>query len=154
MLSRLTEFDRTFDVLDELRRQMDRVWNDYDGSWGLARTPTQALSAATWPRFNMADAGTELVVTADVPGLTEKELGVSLEDGVLTVSGERRAVAPEGYTVLRRERGELRFARSVALPFKVDPEKTAASLKDGVLTITLAKAPEARPRQIAVRVQS
>lgn len=153
MLSRLTDFDRTFDVLDELRRQMDRVWDDYDGTWGLSRTPTQTLSGATWPRFNVLDAGTNLVVTADVPGLGEKDLDVSLEDGVLTVSGERKALAPEGYTAHRRERAALRFARSVALPFKVDAEKTTASVKDGVLTITLAKAPEARPRQITVRAQ-
>lgn len=153
MLSRLTDFDGTFDVLDELRRQMDRVWNDYDGTWGFARTPTQALSPATWPRINVLDSGANVVVTADVPGLTDKEIDVSLEDGVLTVSGERKELAPEGYTVLRRERAALGFTRSVALPFKVDAEKTTATVKDGVLTIALAKAPETRPRQIAVRAQ-
>jgi len=154
MLSRLTDFDRTFDVLDELRRQMDRVWDDYDGTWGIARSPTQALSAASWPRFNVFDAGANLVITADVPGMTEKELQVSLEDGVVRVSGERKATAPEGFTVHRRERPSLRFARTVALPVKVDAERTSATVKDGVLTITLAKAPEARPRQIAVKAQA
>jgi HSP20 family protein len=154
MLSRLNDFDRTFDVLDELRRQMDRVWDDYDGTWGFRRTPTQTLSAASWPRFNVHDAGANLVVTADVPGMTENDLVVSLEDGVLTVSGERKAFAPEGYAVHRRERAALQFARSVALPVKIDAERTTAAVKDGVLTITLAKAPEARPRQIAVRGQS
>jgi HSP20 family protein len=153
MFSRLTDFDRTFDVLDELRRQMDRVWDDYDGAWGVARTPTQALSATTWPRLNVLDAGANLVVTADVPGMTEKELDVSLEDGVLTLRGERKTFVPEGYAAHRRERPALRFTRSVALPLKVDAEKAAATVKDGVLTITLAKAPEARPRQIAVRAQ-
>lgn len=154
MLSRLNDFDRTFDVLDELRRQMDRVWDDYDGTWGFSRTPTQTLSGASWPRFNVHDAGANLVVTADVPGMTEKDLAVSLEDGVLTVSGERKPFAPEGYAVHRRERSALQFARSVSLPVKIDAERTAATVKDGVLTITLAKAPEARPRQIAVRSQS
>jgi len=154
MLSRLTDFDRTFDVLDELRRQMDRVWSDYDGSWGIARSPTQTLSAAVWPRFNVLDAGSNLVVTADVPGLGDKDLQVSFEDGVLTVAGERKGLAPEGYTAHRRERSDVRFSRSVALPLKVDAEKATASVKDGVLTITIAKAPEARPRQIAVRSQA
>jgi HSP20 family protein len=151
MFSRLTEFDRTFDVLDELRRQMDRVWNDYEGAWGVTRAPTQALSSTSWPRFNLLDAGANLVVTADVPGISEKDLTVSLEDGVLTVSGERKPLAPEGYAVHRRERAALRFGRSVALPVKIDAEKVSATVKDGVLTITLAKAAEARPRQIAVR---
>lgn len=151
MFTRMNELDRTFDVLDELRRQMDRVWNDYDGTWGPGRAPTQALSAASWPRFNVLDAGASLLVTADVPGLTEKDLEVTFQDNVLTVSGERKAPAPEGYTIHRRERPELQFSRSIALPVKVDAEKTAATVKDGVLTITLAKAPEVRPRQIAVR---
>jgi len=47
---------------------MDRVWNDYDGSWGVSRSPTQALTTASWPRFNVLDAGANLLVTADVPG--------------------------------------------------------------------------------------
>lgn len=154
MLTRVTEFDRTFDVLDELRRQMDRVWSDYDGTWGGTRAPTQSLSGASWPRLNVLDAGANLVVTADVPGMTEKDLEVALEENVLTVSGERKSLAPDGYTSHRRERPALRFARSLALPVKVDAERTTANVKDGVLTITLSKAPEARPRQIAVRVQS
>jgi len=154
MFSRLTDFDRTFDVLDELRRQMDRVWNDYEGAWGITRSPTQALTSANWPRFNVLDAGANLLVMADVPGMTEKDLQVSLEDGVLTVSGEQKAVAPEGYAVHRRERPALRFGRSVALPVKIDAEKVTANVKDGVLTISLAKAPEARPRQITVRASS
>jgi HSP20 family protein len=154
MFSRLTDFDRTFDVLDELRRQMDRVWNDYDGSWGVTRSATQTLTSASGPRFNVLDAGANLLVTADVPGMTEKDLQVSLEDGVLTVSGERKAYAPEGYAAHRRERPAPRFARSVALPVKIDAEKVTANVKDGVLTITLAKAPEARPRQITVRAAS
>ena len=152
MLSRLTDFDRTFDVLDELRRQMDRVWGDIDGTWGVA-PGVSTMTTAAWPRFNVFDAGANLVVTADVPGLTEKELAVSLEDGVLSISGERKLTAPEGYTAHRRERPALRFSRSVALPVKVDVDRAQAAVKDGVLTITLAKAPEARPRQIAVRAQ-
>jgi len=154
MFSRLTDIDRTFDVLDELRRQMDRVWSDYDGSWGPSGAAAQPLSSAGFPRFEVTDAGANLVVTADVPGMTDKDLQVSLEDGVLTVAGERKPDAPEGYTAHRRERGAFKFTRSLALPIKVDGDKTSATVKDGVLAITLSKAPEARPRQIAVRAQS
>lgn len=153
MLTRLTDFDRTIDLLDEFRRQMDRVWDDYDGSWGFARTPTQQLSGTTWPRFNVFDAGANLVVTSDVPGMTEKDFELSLEDNVLSIRGERKLSPPAGFTPHRQERAALRFARSIALPLKIDPEKTEASVKDGVMTITLAKAPEARPRQITVRGQ-
>ena len=154
MFSRINGLDRTFDVLDELRRQMDRVWSDYDGTWGTGGAPVQALSAASWPRFNALDAGANVIVTADVPGLSEKDFEVTFHDNVLTVSGHRKAPAPEGYAVHRRERPELQFSRSIALPVKIDVEKTSATMKDGVLTITLAKAPEVRPRQIAVRASS
>lgn len=153
MLTRLTDFDRTFDLLDEFRRQMDRVWDDYEGTWGTS-SPFGQREAVAWPRFNVFDADTKLVVTSDVPGLTEKDLEVSLEEGVLTVSGERKTEVPAGYTVHRQERDTIRFQRSIALPLKVDAEATTATVKNGVLTITLAKAPEARPRTIAVKAQS
>jgi len=152
MLNRLTDFDRTYDVLDELRRQMDRVWTDFDGGWSGGRA--QSSMVAAFPRFSLFDAAANFVVRADVPGMTEKDIEVTLEDGVLSVRGESKPAAVEGYAVHRRERAAVRFARSLALPAKVDAEKTTAAVKDGVLTITMAKAPEARPRQIAVRSQT
>lgn len=150
MLSRLTDFNGTFDLLEEVRRQMDRVWDDFD------RAPARAPMAATagFPRVNLFDTGAELVVEADVPGLADKDIELTLHDGVLTLAGERKIAPPEGYAPRRQERAAYRFSRSLALPVKVDAEKTVAVVKDGVLTITLAKAPEARPRQIAVKAQS
>lgn len=155
MLSRQSEFDRSYDVLDELRRQMDRVWGDLDQRWGhVARAQATPFSAATFPRINVFDAGAELVVQADVPGLGEKDFEVTLHENVLTLAGKRSEAAPEGYAVHRQERASsFEFRRSFALPAKVDGEKTVASVKDGVLTIKLAKAAEAKPRQIAVRAQ-
>ena len=82
--------------------------------------------------------------------MTEKELQISLNQDVLTLSGERKPDAVEGYTVHRKERPSVRFSRSFSLPCKVDPEKTSAVLKNGVLTLALNKAAEAQPRQIAV----
>jgi len=153
MITRLSDrsHDRTFDVLDELRRQMNRVWEDYDVSWGVVPSSSQQLSAASWPRLNVLDAGAELIVTADVPGLGEKDIQLSLEDGVLTLSGERKVASPEGFSALRRERPAFRFTRTVALPGKVDPERATATVEKGVLTVKVAKAAETRPRQIAVR---
>lgn len=148
MLSRLTDFHDSFDLLDELRRQMDSVWDD----WGVGRVPARTAAVAGFPRVNLFDAGAELVLEADVPGIPEKELEITLHDGVLTLAGERKATAPEGYATRRQERAAYKFSRSIALPAKVDPDKTVAAVKDGVLTVTLAKAPEARPRQIAVNV--
>jgi HSP20 family molecular chaperone IbpA len=109
--------------------------------------------AGTWPRVSLFDTGTALVLTADVPGLAEKDLKLTVHQDVLTLSGERKSDAPEGYSTHRRERAPASFSRSFALPSKVDAEKTTAQLKNGVLTVTLSKVPEAQPRQIQVQVR-
>lgn len=143
MLRRLTEYERPLDLFSELRRQMDQVWEDFDGG---AQAQYQAL--------RIRDAGANLLVDADLPGITEKNVDLTLADNVLYVTAERKLSAPEGYAPRRQERASFRFSRSVALPVKVDPEKVTATVKDGVLTVTLAKAEEARPRQIQVKVSS
>lgn len=140
MLRRFSDFDRPLDVFAELRRQMDQVWEDFD--------------ATASPRLSLSDAGESLVVEADVPGITEKEIDLTLADGVLVVTAERKLQDPQGYAPRRQERAGFRFSRTITLPCRVDPEKTTATVKDGVLAITLAKAEEARPRQIRVKVQS
>lgn len=143
MLRRLTEYERPLDLFSELRRQMDQVWEDFDGG---AQAQYQAL--------RVRDAGADLVVDADLPGISEKNVELTLADNVLYVTAERKLNAPEGYAPRRQERASFRFSRSVALPVKVDPEKVTAAVKDGVLTVTLSKAEEARPRQIQVKVSS
>jgi HSP20 family protein len=143
MLRRLTEYERPLDLFSELRRQMDQVWEDFDGS-----------PHARYEALHVRDAGTNLVVEADLPGISEKNVDLTLADNVLFVTAERKLTAPDGYAPRRQERASFRFSRSVALPVKVDPEKVTAAVKDGVLTVTLAKAEEARPRQIQVKVSS
>ena len=148
MLRQLGEFDHTFSMLDELRRRMDRMWQDWDAEEpGLSR---QLSSAQAWPRGNVIDTGTNLVLKADVPGVKEKDIQISMNQGALSISGERKSDAPEGYAVHRQERGAMSFARAFSLPVPVDADRTTAIIKDGVLTITLAKAPEAQPRKIGV----
>ncbi len=154
MLSRFNDLENTFALMDELRRRMDHVWEDFDPSWQGTTTPSpRTLSASSWPRINLYDGGSNLVLRADVPGLSDKDVQVTLNEGALSISGERKVAAPEGYSAHRQERSHVKFSRSLTLPCKVDSEHTTASVKNGVLTITLAKAPEAQPRQIAVRAQ-
>lgn len=149
MLGYTTDLDRTFRLMDQLRRRMDRVLDDFDQN---AESVGLRVAAGNFPRTNLIDTGSALVLEADLPGLSDKDVSVTLNQDVLTVSGERKTEVPEGYGVHRRERLPLRFSRSYALPSKIDPEKTQAVMKDGVLTITLEKAPELRPREISVRV--
>lgn len=140
------EFDSTIALLDQLRRRMDRVFDDAGDGIGLEPATGKA------PRVNFHDTGSALVLLADVPGVKESDLKVSLDQDVLTLSGERKSDTPEGFTAYRQERTPQRFSRSFALPVKVDPEKVSAVLSQGVLTVTLEKAPEVKPRQISVRI--
>jgi len=143
MLTRWNDFDRSLAMLDEFRRRMDSLFTDYDRG-------TLKAAHATWPRVNMYDADSKVVLEAEVPGVSKDNLDITVTKDVLALSGVRRVDVPEGYSVHRRERGALKFARSFTLPDRVDPEKVAAELKDGVLTITLEKAPEAQPKKITV----
>jgi HSP20 family protein len=152
MSSRLSDLENTFALMDELRRRMDRVWDGYDVS-GQGTTSPRSLSGAVFPRINVYDDGASLVLKADIPGLSEKDVQVTLNNGCLSISGERRVAPPEGYSTHRQERSHMKFARSVQLPCEISPDQTTAAMKNGVLTITLAKAAEAQPRQITVRTQ-
>jgi HSP20 family protein len=145
MLTFYNDWDRS---LAELRQQMSQLLDDFDSDW-----PSTSLFGwgRTWPRINLADSGDKVVVTAEVPGLSEKEVAVTIEQDVLSISGERRLQAPEGYSIHRQERGDFKFARSVAMPCKVDVEKATATVRNGVLTVALPKAPEAQPKRIEVR---
>ena len=89
-------------------------------------------------------------LTADVPGVTEDGLSVTVEDGHLTLEATRTVEVPEGYEATRSERPELTVSRTFRLPRTVDPEAITARLAHGVLTVTLAKREAARPRTITV----
>lgn len=153
MLTRFTPFDRTLALMDDWRRRMDRAFGDFQVPFAPAGTfeDPWSLSEATWPRVNLYDTGAGLLLTAEVPGLTAKDIQIQLENDVLTVSGERKVEVPQGYTAHRRERGSTSFTRTFSLPVKVDGEKVSASLKDGVLSLEMPKLPAAQPRQIAIK---
>jgi HSP20 family protein len=151
MLGSWSDFERTFAAMDDLRRKVEQALNDGQAN-GEAYDVFDGGAGARWPRVTLWDAGPHLMLKADIPGVNEKDLNLQLTNDVLTVSGERRVVAPEGYSVHRQERTPSRFSRSFTLPCRVNPETIGAALKDGVLTVTLPKAPESQPRQITVKV--
>jgi HSP20 family protein len=139
------DFDDVYTTLDSLRHNVNRLFESgFDRGW-----PGGASSRA-WPRSNVIDAGDSLIVTAEVPGLTDKDIEVTLNQDVLSLTGQRKVTVPEGYSAHRQERTPVAFARSFALPSRVDPEKVSARVKDGILTVKLEKATEARPRQIQI----
>jgi HSP20 family protein len=147
MLTRWNELDSTFALMDELRRRMDRTFEYAE--------PTFAqwfggASTDGWPRVAIYDAGDNLVVQAELPGVDQKSLDLSLHQDVLTMSGKRTTRAPEGFTAHRQERGAMSFSKSFSLPQQVDGERVTAEMKSGVLTVTLPKHPASKPRQITV----
>ncbi len=107
----------------------------------------------TWaPALDLFETKEHLVVKAELPGMKKEDIEISLQDGTLTVSGERKGESKtvEGDTS-RSERFFGRFQRSLALPRKVESGKVKATYKDGILTVTLPKAEEAKPRQIEIK---
>lgn len=160
MLTRWNELgfgglDRELSALDDLRNQMDRLFLDFERGWGPGRAPRAQrdwAAGAAWPHIALYDAGSELRLRAEVPGLSEKDLEISVEQSSLTIRGERTIDVPEGYSVHRQERGNRSFARSFTLPCRVDAERATANLKNGILEMTLPKVAEEQPRQIQVKV--
>ncbi len=144
MLTRWNDFERSLAMLDEFRRRMDTLFSGFDQGAFPAAT-------ATWPRVNLYDADSKVILEAELPGVARDDLDITVTRDTLSLAGVRKTDVPEGYSVHRRERGEVRFSRSFALRDKVDPEKASAKLRDGVLTVTLEKAPEAQPRKIALK---
>jgi HSP20 family protein len=152
MLYRFDDFEHPFAAMDLLRRRMDRLFDEIQPDREAGRD-VERLWSGRFPRLSFTDTGAGLVLEADLPGLGEKDVQISIHQDVLTLRGERKEDSPPGAYVHRQERRPVRFSRSFALPCKVDPEKSTASMKNGVLTLTLAKATEAQPRQIAVKAQ-
>lgn len=148
MLTRWTDIDTTFAALDAFRRRMDRIFEDYNRFVG--DEPRYELGTS-WPHMVVSDEGNDLRVYAEVPGLSEKDIQLTLNQNVLTVSGERKLKVPEGYSAHRQERANYAFSKSITLPCEVNPEKASASVKDGILTVSVGKAEAAKPRQITVK---
>jgi HSP20 family protein len=140
-VSNWTPFNRLATIRDEFDRLFDFAWPSRDtglfGGWS--------------PALDVYDDKNNLVVTLEVPGMKKEEIDISLRDGMLTVSGERKdeREQTEGQA-FRSERYFGKFQRSLSLPTAVEANKVKASYKDGILTITLPKAEEAKPKQISV----
>ncbi len=139
----------TFGRLSTLRDELDRLFETPVTQWARA---SGFLSGAT-PALDVHEDKDNYVVKAELPGMKKEDIDVSLHDGVLNISGERKSEeTTEKTTVYRSERFFGRFQRTVKLPATVSADKIKAQYKDGVLTVTLPKAEEAKPKQIDVQV--
>lgn len=130
--------------LDSLLR-FDRFFDDV--------APQRWSEGFGWsPRVDVKEDEKALTVTAELPGVDQKDVSVELKDGVLSISGEKKAEKEEkNETYYRVERSYGSFCRSFYLDEKVDAEKIEAKFKDGVLTLTLPKKPEEQPKKIPIQ---
>ena len=104
------------------------------------------------PAFEVKETTDSFVIKADIPGVEEKDLDVAVHNGVLTVTGNRQAEErKEGESFALYERQYGSFTRSFALPDMADGERIEAQLTNGVLTLTIAKKAEAKPRKVAIK---
>ena len=128
-----------------LQREMNQVFDSFFRGSGAAGSTLAPLGwTAAWPHVEVSESEQEVKVVAELPGLEEKDLEVTLHDGVLTLSGEKKG---ESSGAVYSERWHGRFQRALQLGPDVDPDKVAASFRNGVLTITVSKRPEAQ-RQV------
>ena len=129
-----------------LQNQMNRLFDTTLNGW-----PGQSETSAWAPAADIYETDNELVVTADLPGIDPKNIDVRVENNILSIRGERnfeRNSEKENFHRIERIYGG--FARAFTLSTAVDAEKIQARYKDGVLSVRLPKADQARPRKIEV----
>ena len=131
---------RTFDLLTQ---HLNRAWED------LERYGESPMTYAQSAQLN--DQGGELVLKVELPGVAKEDVELSVTGDNVFVRASREVEVPKGYSAHRRERSSYKFEHAWKLPMPVEANKADAQLRDGVLTVTLPKSPNAQPKQITVK---
>jgi HSP20 family protein len=139
-----------FNPVYQLRNEMDRLVSDFFGPAAGAMTARMATPARSFPMLNVWEEGDNLYAEAEVPGLKNEDIDISVVGNELTIRGRRGEPAREGVAYHRQERGVGEFNRVLRLPIEVDADKVEASLEDGILLVKLPKAESAKPKKIKV----
>lgn len=137
-----------------LHREMNRLFDEFSRGFGLPAAEQGASWGAASPKVDVSETDKEIQIAAELPGVEEKDIDVTLQDDVLTLRGEKKTEREEkekDFHLMERSYGS--FARSIRLPYAVDPEQVNASFRNGILKISLPKPAEAKEkvRKIAVR---
>ena len=130
--------------LERMRRDIDNIFS------GTGRSVTNH----SFPLINVYDGKDDIVVSAELPGMSKEAVNISFVEGTLTLSGvKKQSDDLKEMTAIRQERSLGSFEKSIRIPSKVDPEKISAAFNDGILTVTLAKAEEAKPKTITIEAK-
>lgn len=138
----------------ELEEFQSRILSAFNPSSTRRRNGQDSTALAEWmPLVDITEDDKEYLITAELPEVTKEDVKVTMENGVLTITGERKFEKEEKNKKWHRvERAYGSFARSFALPEDGDAAKVNAEVKDGVLKVHVAKSESARPKQIEVKV--
>jgi HSP20 family protein len=136
--------------VDSLQSEVNRLFDSFFGS--AQSQGERGGRVRRWvPAMDLAETAEHLVLTADLPGLSEEDVSIEIKDGVLTVAGERRAAHEEkdkGYHRIERSFG--RFSRSLTLPDGIDAAKVHASFDRGVLEVRIPKPEQRKPHRVQI----
>ena len=137
--------------------EFERLRRELDDAIGVSGLPSsiRSVAAGSLPAINIGRTSTSVEVYAFAPGLDASKVDVTLDRGVLRITGERASALPQAergkVNVYARERSAGRFTRAIALPDDVDPARVKASYKDGVLQVSIARRETAQPQRITVQ---
>jgi HSP20 family protein len=119
--------------------------------WNTSGRQSQLFNGWT-PALDLYQNSENIVAVVELPGMRKEDIEISLQDGTLSISGERKEERSQENGATRTERSAGKFRRTITLPTRVDANKVSASYKDGILTVTLPKAEEAKPKQIQINL--
>ncbi len=141
-----------FREMEDLQKRLDTLFNLESSRPGVQKE--ESITVARWaPLVDVSEDEREYLIKAELPEVHKDDVKVTVENGVLTIAGERKLAAEEKTRKYHRvERAYGNFVRSFAVPDDADDARVSADFKDGVLTVRLAKHEKARPRSVEVKV--
>lgn len=135
-------FRSPWDELHRMRQQLEQMFDD---------TPGQRASAGVFPLINLTEDRNNYYVRAELPGVKAEALDIQATANNIAISGERKIAAEGDARYHRREREAGSFSRMIGLPGDINSNKVDAKLENGVLTVVIAKAEAAKPKQITIK---
>ena len=139
--------------LNSIQNEMNRLFNTFFDQPGA--TGRGGGTSRRWiPAMDLVETNDHYVLRADLPGLSDEDVNIALEDNMLTISGERKAEHEQQQGYYRLERASGSFSRSLTLPEGVDPDGVQAHFDRGVLEISIPKPEQKKPRQVQISLGS
>ena len=151
----MVPWDPWHEIEDMFDRYTRAVGLSRVGNWGRRALGAEPAAAVDWaPRVDISETPAAYVIKAEIPEVKKEDVKITIDDGMVTISGERRQETEQKDTKFHRvERYYGSFSRSFSLPGNVDEQAAKAEFKEGVLSLSIPKAAEAKPKVLEVKVQ-